>query len=66
MFALCRCSSMDLRGNLARAIQMFLAAGVDPGQSDDSLESVATLHDAHLWGQGHFYGTPHRNIVLAY
>ena len=56
----------DFRGNLARATQILLVKGVDPGQADDSPEYAATLHDAHLLAQRHLAGTPGSKSGLAY
>ena len=57
---------MGFLGNLARVTQVLIAAGVDPGQSDDSLESIATVHDAHVSGLRHLAGTPDRKSGSAY
>ena len=54
----------DFRENLARATQVFRAAGVDDGQSDDSLENASTLHDALVLAQRHFSGQTDSEIGL--
>ena len=41
-------SSTDFHGNLARATEVLLAVGVDPGQKDDSFENEARFHDVHV------------------
>ena len=58
--------STDFCGNLARATQVFRAAGVDNGQSGDSPENARTLHDALVLAQRHLSGTPNSRSSLAY
>ena len=49
---------MDFHGHLARVIQTFLAADVNPGQCDDPHGSVGTLYDVQVSGLRYFSGKP--------
>ena len=64
--ALAHPGSMDFYGNLTCASLKFLAADVDPGQRDHSVENAATRHDAHVLVQRHFFSTPDSDNGLAF
>ena len=57
---------MEIRGNPARATQVFPDAVADHGQSDDCLGNATTFRDIHVWAERYSSGTPNCKNGLAY